>query len=170
MAQTKTKRAASNARTNSGGSGSRTRSRTRTSAGTRTSAAKRAGKSTAPDTQAGGTLGRVASKVKGPAVAGGAALAGLAAGVAISRNGRSKRGPIPNLGNRRKRISMPDVWMPNVSMPRMKLASGDSTRKALGATAKALGNTAVEVGKAGYKLGELTTEVRRVREQAAEKK
>jgi hypothetical protein len=165
MAQTKTKRAASTARTNSGGGSSRTRT-------SRTSAAKRTVKSTAPDTQASGTLGQVASKVKGPAVAGGAALAGLAAGVASSRNGRRKGGPLPGLGNRRRRISMPDVSIPNLTpkISRPKLGGGESTRKALSATAKAFGNTAVEVGKAGYKLGELTTEVRRVREQAAEKK
>jgi hypothetical protein len=162
MAQTKTKRAATNARTNSGRGSSRTR----------TSAATRAVKSAGPDAQATGTLGRVASKVKGPAVAGGAALAGLAAGVAISHNGSRKRGPLPSLGNRRKRVSMPNLSMPNLTsrISRPKLGGGESTRKALGATAKAFGNTAVEIGKAGYKLGELTTEVRRVREQATEKK
>jgi len=34
---------------------------------------------------------------------------------------------------------------------------------------KALGKTTVEVGKAGYRVGELTAEVRRVREQASQK-
>jgi hypothetical protein len=162
MAQTKTKRSTTNrsttkARTNSGG-GSRRR---------QTTAARRAVKSreaqsgglTETASKAGETLGQVGSRIKGPAVAGGAALAGLAAGVAISRNGHGKRKSLPSLGRRRKRISMPDLSMP-------KIGGGEATRKALGATAKALGNTAVEVGKAGYKVGELTSEVRRVREQA----
>lgn len=44
-----------------------------------------------------------------------------------------------------------------------------ATRKALGTTTKALGKTAVAVGKTGYRVGELAAEVRRVREQAAQK-
>jgi hypothetical protein len=94
-------------------------------------------------------------------LAGGAAAAGLAGGIALSRVGRDKGLSMPKLGGKRK--SGPSISMPKVSNP---LAKGDTARKALGATAKALGNTAVEIGKAGYRVGELTTEVRRVREQA----
>jgi hypothetical protein len=38
-----------------------------------------------------------------------------------------------------------------------------------GSTAKALASAAKEVGKAGYRLGELTAEVRKTREQVAKK-
>jgi hypothetical protein len=76
-------------------------------------------------------------------IAGGAALAGLAGGVALSRNGA-----------RRKVLGLP--------VPRI---GGSGTRKALDGAAKAFGNAAKEIGKAGYQVGELTTEVRRVRER-----
>jgi hypothetical protein len=96
----------------------------------------------------GGTLQRIASKAKTPALAGGAAIAGLAGGIAggiaISRNGRGR-------------------------LPRMKDSAGNSTKTALRTTAKALGTTAVQVGKAGFRAGELAEEVRRVREQASQR-
>jgi hypothetical protein len=83
----------------------------------------------------------VAAKAKTPVMVGGAALAGLAGGVAISRNSSSKiAGVIPKPG-------------------------GGNTTKALGNTAKAFGGAAKEIGKAGFQLGQLTSEVRRVRER-----
>jgi hypothetical protein len=85
------------------------------------------------------------SKAKVPAIAGGAVLAGLAGAVAIARNGRG------------------DSLLSNFSRRRRSKA----TRKALGVTAKAFSDTAVQVGKAGYRLGELSAEIRRVREQAS---
>jgi hypothetical protein len=81
----------------------------------------------------------VADKAKVPALAGGAALVGLAGGLALS-NGK-KRG----LSGR-----MPSV---NLSLPRPK-----------GSTVKALGGAAKEIAKGGYAIGQLTSEVRRVRE------
>jgi hypothetical protein len=111
-------------------------------------------------------LGRIASKAKTPLLAGGAAVAGLVGGIALSRNGAVKGLQIPKSGRRRKKVSMPNLSMPNVSMP--KLGGRESMTKALGATAKALGNTAVEVGKTGYRIGELTSEVRRVRERVSD--
>jgi hypothetical protein len=62
------------------------------------------------------------------------------------------------------KVSMPDLPKPNLS--KVKGDGGEATRKALGKTAKAFSDAAVEVGKAGYRVGELTNEVRRVREQA----
>jgi hypothetical protein len=92
-------------------------------------------------------------------VAGGVALAGLAAGgLALARNGKKSKGfPMP-------KVSAPSLPKPNLS--KVRGGNGKATRKALGKTAKALGDAAVEVGKAGYRVGELTNEVRRVREQA----
>jgi hypothetical protein len=74
------------------------------------------------------------------ALAGGAAVAAVVGGVAIARGGSRKR----------KRPALPSMG-------------------ALRATAKALGGAAVEIGKVSYRVGELTSEIRRVREQASQK-
>jgi hypothetical protein len=77
----------------------------------------------------------VAEKVKVPAIAGGAALVGLAGGLAL-KNGRSRglSGRVP-------------------SLPKPK-----------GSTVKVLGGAAKEIAKGGYAIGQLTSEVRKVRE------
>jgi len=75
---------------------------------------------------------KAANKAKLPAIAAGAALAGVAGGVALGRNGKAR-------GNL------------------LALRSRESIMKLLGSGAK-------EVGKAGYKVGQLTSEVRKVRE------
>jgi hypothetical protein len=185
MAQTRTKSntRAGSARTSRGSNGSRAASRTKrsngskktrsASAGSRTQTAqrrptKRTAAPKAPRTDEasepsrGKAVADVLSKAKTPLLAGGAAAAGIVGGIALSRGGRDKGLPMPNLGGKGKK-SGPSISMPKVSNP---FAKGDTARKALGATAKALGNTAVEIGKAGYRVGELTSEVRRVREQA----
>jgi hypothetical protein len=72
---------------------------------------------------------------------------GLAGGIAISRNGSGKK----SLGVRMLRIG-----------------GGDSTKKAMEGAAKALGTAAKELGKAGYQAGQLTSEVRRVRERVSD--
>lgn len=118
-----------------------------------------------------------APRGRGPAIAGGAVLAAIAAGgIAISRNGHGKGRVLPGIGKKRRGISMPKVSRPKLSTPdlpkpnfkKLTVGGGESTGKALKATAKALNDTAVEVGKAGYRVGELASEVRRVREQAQE--
>jgi len=180
MAQTKTK---SSGGTRSGGTarrsnGSQAASRTKTTsrsgkraAANRTRSPKPKPKPAAASTKAqavteegqeqASTLSEIASKAKTPLVAGGAAVAGLVGGIALTRNGSKKGFSIPKLGGKPKRS------MPSMSMP--KFGKSDSAGKALGATAKALGNTAKEIGKTGYRVGELTAEVRRVREQASAK-
>jgi hypothetical protein len=77
------------------------------------------------------------SKAKTPMIAGGAALAGLAGGAALARNGSRGSG---------------------LSLPKPSFGGGTSVAKALGTAAK-------EIGKAGYKAGELANEVRKVREE-----
>jgi hypothetical protein len=72
---------------------------------------------------------------------------GLAGGVAISRNGSGKK----LLG-----IRMPQI------------GGGGSTKKAMEGATKALGAAAKELGKAGYQAGQLTSEVRRVRERVSD--
>jgi hypothetical protein len=77
-----------------------------------------------------------------PAIAGGAALVGLAGGLALSRGGRSG-GPLSG------------------RLPGLQ-KSKDSTVKVLGGAAK-------EIAKGGYAIGQLTSEVRKVREAVEDK-
>jgi hypothetical protein len=72
---------------------------------------------------------------------------GLAGGVAISRNGSGKK-------------------LLGVRMP--QIGGGGSTKKAMEGAAKAFGTAAKELGKAGYQAGQLTSEVRRVRERVSD--
>jgi hypothetical protein len=104
--------------------------------------------------QVGETVANAASKAKTPLIAGGAALAGLAGGAVLARNGATKG----SLGRSRGRG--PNLSMPNLPKPSLPKVGTDSA-----SVAKALGTAAKEVGKAGFKAGELATEVRRVREQ-----
>lgn len=86
--------------------------------------------------KAGSAIAQGVGKAKTPLIAGGAAVAGLAGGALLMRG---------QAGRKLTRLAMP----------------------ALGArtpTAKALGMAAKEVGKAGYQVGQLTSEMRRVRE------
>ena len=100
-------------------------------------------------TTTGNALGTAAQKAKGPAVAGGAALAGLAGGLAIAtRSGRRRVLGVPVPGSRRPLIK--------VTTPRR------SGMKEMG---KDLMKVAGEVGSAGRQVGELASEVRLVRQQ-----
>jgi hypothetical protein len=96
----------------------------------------------------GDAVTTVAKKAKGPALAGAAALAGLAGGLAIaSRAGGPRRVlgvPVP--GTRRSLIK--------INTPRRVKARGAS---------KDLLKAAGEVGSAGRRVGELVTELQRVR-------
>ena len=87
------------------------------------------------------TVAKAVEKAKGPAIAGGAALVGLAGGLAL-KNGKKRNG----LG------SMPRPKI-NLSMPKPK-----------GSTVKILGGAAKEIAKGGYKIGQLTSEVQKVRQ------
>ena len=131
MAETKTR------------NGRQRRSRVRSSNGARGATKAEGAKDEGKEQLEG--LPELASRAKGPALTGGAVMAGLAgAGAVIAARRRGK----------------------GVSLPTLKRSRGKVTRKALGKTAKALGETTVAVGKAGYKGGELSAEVRRIREQA----
>jgi hypothetical protein len=94
---------------------------------------------------AGGALGSAAQKAKGPALAGGAALAGLAGGLVIA----GRNGPRRVLG-----VPVPGTARPLVKVKAPRRARGKDLLKAAG-----------EVGSAGRHVGELASEVRRVREQ-----
>jgi hypothetical protein len=81
----------------------------------------------------------MAHKAKGPAIAGGAALMGLAGGLAM-KNGSKRNGK-----GLSKKLS--------IDFPKPK-----------GSAVKILGGAAKEIAKGGYKIGQLTSEVRKVRE------
>jgi hypothetical protein len=95
---------------------------------------------------AGHAIGAAASKAKGPAIAGGAALAGLVGGMTLaSRAGRRRVLGVRVPGRRRALI--------NVKRP----TRANSTRELV----KAAGR----MGTAGRQMAELATEVRLAREQ-----
>jgi hypothetical protein len=96
---------------------------------------------------AGSVLGGAAQRAKGPAMAGGAALAGLAGGIVLATRGsRRKVLGVPVPGTRRPLIK--------VNSPRRAKVQGKDLLKAAG-----------EVGSAGRQVGELASEVRLVRER-----
>jgi hypothetical protein len=97
---------------------------------------------------AGNAVGGAAQKARGPALAGGAALIGLAGGLAIARGGRRRVLGVPVPGSRR---------------PLVKVAVPRGTRARV--RGKDLIKAAGEVGSAGRQVGELAGEVRMVREQ-----
>jgi len=95
---------------------------------------------------AGQAIGTAATKAKGPAMAGGAALAGLVGGMAIaSRGARRKVLGVPVPGTRRPLVK--------IKTPRRNSVAKD--------VAKAAG----QMGSAGRQMAELATEVRLARQQ-----
>jgi hypothetical protein len=96
---------------------------------------------------AASAVGGAAQKAKGPAMAGGAALAGLAGGVVLATRGGPRRVlgvPVP--GTRRPLVK--------VKRPRRTRVAGKDLLKAAG-----------DVGSAGRQVGQLANEMRLVREQ-----
>jgi len=137
MAQTKTSssRSANSRRTRSSGSrsgSSGSRSSSRSSSG---SGARKPSRSSSSQQKGTSTISKIADKAKVPAIAGGAALVGLAGGLAL-KNGKSR-----GLSAR----------MPSLPKPK-------------GSTVKVLGGAAKEIAKGGYAIGQLTSEVKKVRE------
>ena len=95
------------------------------------------------------TVGTIAEKAKGPALAGGAALVGLAGGLALTRKQKRKgvlsRVPTPNL-------KTPKVKLPKISAPDMPKP---------GAVVKAVGNAAGQVADGSNRLGQIAAEVQK---------
>jgi len=95
---------------------------------------------------AGHAIGSAASKAKGPALAGGAAIAGLVGGMAIaSRGGRRRVLGMPVPGTRRPLIKVKRPVRANTTRDLMKAAG--------------------RMGNAGRQMAELATEVRLAREE-----
>lgn len=95
---------------------------------------------------AGQAIGTAASKAKGPAIAGGAAIAGLVGGVTLaSRGGRRRVLGIPVPGSKRPLLKVKRPTRVNTTRDLMKAAG--------------------HMGNAGRQMAELATEVRLAREQ-----
>jgi hypothetical protein len=91
------------------------------------------------------TVGTIAEKAKGPALAGGAALVGIAGGVAMAR----KRGR----GNLLHRIPTPKN-LPKLSAPDISLPKPDSL-------VQAVGEAAGKVADRSHRVGDVATQVQR---------
>src|SRR5215211_2079169 len=84
-------------------------------------------------------LAKFAEKAKTPAAAGGAALVGLAGGLALSRNKRRK-GVIGRIGK-------PNVKLPKVKAPKMSMPNPDSALKAVSHAAGEVAERSRRVGQ-----------------------
>jgi hypothetical protein len=140
MAQTQTRSKRAGSARSSGQTKRRTGSNaTRAKSNSNRSTSTRRKRNSTSPKSAPSAAQRIIDRAKLPAVAGGAALAGLAGGVLAGRRSRSN-----GVGNS----------ILGIPMPRPK-----------GGTAASMGAAAKEVGKVGEKVGELVAEVRRVRQR-----
>ncbi len=157
MAQTKTRNSRSSSSPGRSKSGSKSSSRSGSTSKTRSRGASTSGGSkrntTARKRQTTSnksTMATVAEKAKGPALAGGAALVGLAGGMAL-RNGR-KRGVL-------ERLPTPSVKLPKLSMPDVKPDSA----------LKSIGKAAGEVAQRSHRVGEVAAEVEKASKAISKK-
>jgi len=127
-------RARSTAKRNTSKSKNGSRAQTRSKSG---SSSSKSGSRKQPQAQQS-NLAAMAHKAKGPALAGGAALMGLAGGMAMKNGGkRNGKGLSKNL---------------SINFPKKKTS-----------TVKIVAGAAKEIAKGGYKIGQLTSEVQKVR-------
>jgi hypothetical protein len=150
-----------------GGSGGQASSRSRSTGGRSTKRSSRsgnlssdAGKSSQGSkrrpsrTESKSTIAAFADKAKGPALAGGVALAGLAGGMALTRRRRSRgllsRLPSPKLNN--SSFSLPKLSPPQVKAPKS------------GTIVKSVGRAAEEVAKRSEQVGRVATGVQKASE------
>jgi hypothetical protein len=157
MAQTKTRNSRSSSSPGRSKSGSKSSSRSGSTSKTRSRGASASSGSkrntTARKRQTTSnksTMGAVAEKAKGPALAGGAALVGLAGGMAL-RNGR-KRGVL-------ERLPTPSVKLPKLSMPDIKPDSA----------LKSIGKAAGELAQRSPRVGDVAAEVEKASNAASKK-
>ena len=100
-------------------------------------------------------LAAFADKAKAPAAAGGAALVGLAGGLALSRR-NSHKGVLA-------RLPKPNVNMPKVKVPKISLPKTDSALKAVGSAAG-------EVADRSQRIGQVAAEVQKASDAIANSK
>ena len=156
--KSKSRSGSQRAKTSSPKSSASTRGKRTTSSSSRSSSTpkRRSSTSASSSRRSGGSqnqsaVGSIAARAKGPAMAGGAALVGLAGGLALSRNKR--RNGI--LG----RIPTPNVSKPKLSMPKVK--PDDAL--------KTIGKAAGEVAQRSERIGAVASEVQKASD-ALEKK
>lgn len=169
-------RGSTKAKSRSTGSGAPSRSRT--AGKTKSGGARRKSSAPAKSRQAtqsasnGG--GGVLDKVKGPATAVGAALIGVAGGVAASRNGKRGSGLLSR--GHGPKLSLPK---PNsktgigkaLSAPALKKSlKGISLPKPDGSMIDWVEEKAKGVGDAGYRVAEMTSDARRVKKAVSGEK
>lgn len=131
----------------SSGSGSKAKSGSSRSRAGSKGAVQNAKETVAEGAQnAGQAIGTAATKAKRPAMAGGAALAGLVGGMAIASR-----------GTRRKVLGVP---VPGTRRPLVKIKTPRRN-----SVAKDVAKAAGQVGSAGRQMAELATEVRLARQQ-----
>ena len=100
------------------------------------------------------TVESIVEKAKAPAMAGGAALVGLAGGLALSR--KRRKGVF-------SRMSAPSLKAPKVKMP--KLSAPDMPKP--GTMVKAVGSAAGQVADRSTRLGQIAAEVQKASDAIA---
>jgi hypothetical protein len=133
-------------------SGSRKRTNPRSSSSSKRNAQSRQGQNGRADKS---TVESIVEKAKAPAMAGGAALLGLAGGLAVSRKQRRK-GVF-------SRMSAPSLKAPKVKMP--KLSAPDMPKP--GTMVKAVGSAAGQVADRSTRLGQIAAEVQKASDAIA---
>jgi hypothetical protein len=154
--KSKSRSGSQRAKTSSPKSSASTRGKRTTSSRSSSTPKRRSSTSASSSRRGGGsqnqsTVGAIAARAKGPAMAGGAALVGLAGGLALSRNKR-RNGIL-------SRIPTPNVSKPKLSMPKVK--PDDAL--------KTIGKAAGEVAQRSERIGAVASEVQKASD-ALEKK
>jgi len=153
MAQTKSRSSRSSgtsSRSKSGSTKGRTTSArsTKSSSRSRKPTQRRSTSTSSRSNQSKSTAATIAEKAKGPALAGGAALVGLAGGLALNRNNK-KRGVIGRIPT--PSVKAPNVKLPKVSMPQVKPDSA----------LRSIGKAAGEVAQRSHRVGDVASEVQK---------
>jgi hypothetical protein len=159
MAQTKTRSSRSSSPSRGGnkrsGSSSRKSSSSRPSSGGSSKRSSTSTQRSSPQAQkrsqsqngsGKSTVGTIADKAKGPALAGGAALVGIAGGMALTR--KRKRGVLDRL---------PTPKLSKLSTPKISLPKPDSV-------ARAVGNAAGQVAERSQTVSQVAAQVQRASE------
>jgi hypothetical protein len=142
MAQTKSRTSRSSSRSRS--SNRRSKANTpRKSAPKRGSSSRSSSGSRANNSQSQSAVGVIAQKAKGPALAGGAALLGLAGGIAASR-GRKRNGVLSRIPT------------PSLSKPKLNVRRVDA-----GAALRTIGKAAGGVADRSQQIGEIASEIQK---------
>jgi hypothetical protein len=131
-----------------GGSSSSSRSRKQT----QSSRKPQSRSSSQRNGQEKSTLESIASKAKGPAMAGGAALVGIAGGVALKNRQQKRRGLLSKVPT--PKLKKPDVDLSKLKPSNVSLPKPDEALKAIGSAAG-------QVSEKSRKLGQVADDVQR---------